>query len=562
MKLQSYLSLLLPLLAAKKAYSACRCLYGQSCWPSEAEFSTLASQISQPLLKPLPPAAACYPGTSPSGNCSDVLANTGNGQWRSDHPGALQNVNFESHLFHNGTVAACYLNVTLGIPCEQGSIPPVGVDARTASDVQAAVNFARTHNLRLAVKNTGHDYLGRSTARNGFMLWTHHLKDRTRIPAFIPQGAPSTATETFDAVTFGAGVQWHEAYDFVQQEGRFIVGGLSAGSSVGAAGGWIMGGGHSAFAPRHGLGVDNVLQFDIVLSDGSLVTTNAYQHSDLFWALRGGGGGTYGVVTATTYRTHAPFPLKWHVAQTVTTELMRLTPKLADAAWGGYTWISNQSLTLLYVAPDVSWADANATILPFAGFVANATGGANFEAFTVPFTSFYEWYKALYGNPVGQVGGRVEIASRLLPQAMTEQDPAKVAQVMLSIEGGVATNSVAGGAVSRVDPDSMGLNPSWRKAVAHIYASVSWQEGATGDVIRAAQSSLKKSAAILDTLTTDSGSYLNEGSMHEVDFKKAYFGSHYEKLKSIKDKYDPTTLFVVASGVGSDEWKEDLVCRR
>ena len=56
------------------------------------------------------------------------------------------------------------------------------------------------------------------------------------------------------AVTFGAGVQWHEAYDSANQQGRFIVGGLSSGASVGAAGGWVMGGGHSAFSPKFGLG--------------------------------------------------------------------------------------------------------------------------------------------------------------------------------------------------------------------------------------------------------------------------------------------------------------------
>lgn len=56
------------------------------------------------------------------------------------------------------------------------------------------------------------------------------------------------------AVTFGSGVQWHEAYTFVHQHGRSIVGGISLGGSVGSAGGWIMGGGHSALSPSLGLG--------------------------------------------------------------------------------------------------------------------------------------------------------------------------------------------------------------------------------------------------------------------------------------------------------------------
>jgi len=57
-----------------------------------------------------------------------------------------------------------------------------------------------------------------------------------------------------EAVTVGAGVQWHEAYTFVSQRGRVVVGGLSQGGTVGSAGGWVLGGGHSAIAPQFGLG--------------------------------------------------------------------------------------------------------------------------------------------------------------------------------------------------------------------------------------------------------------------------------------------------------------------
>lgn len=56
------------------------------------------------------------------------------------------------------------------------------------------------------------------------------------------------------ALTLGAGVQWHEAYDAAESHGRYLVGGVSRGGSVGAAGGWISGGGHSALSPRYGLG--------------------------------------------------------------------------------------------------------------------------------------------------------------------------------------------------------------------------------------------------------------------------------------------------------------------
>jgi hypothetical protein len=146
-----WLVLLVSLVVSKPA---CRCLYGEQCWPS-ADFATLASQVSRPLLHPSPPESACYPASNPSGNCTDVTTNTINGRWRADQPGSMQNTNFETFILKNGTIDACYLNVTLGFPCHQGSVPIVGVDARSVQDVQAAVNFASKHNLRLVVKNTG-----------------------------------------------------------------------------------------------------------------------------------------------------------------------------------------------------------------------------------------------------------------------------------------------------------------------------------------------------------------------------------------------------------------------
>ena len=176
---------------------ACRCLYGEQCWPNENEFAKLTSQLSRPVLHPLPPASACYPPSAPSGDCSTITANYTNGIWRSDQPGAMYHSNLETFISHNDTLSACYLDTTLGVPCGQGSIPPVGVDARSGSDVQAGVNFAKQHNLKLAVKTTGHDFLGRSTARGGFLIWTHNMKQTVYNPSFVPEGAPATIENTF-----------------------------------------------------------------------------------------------------------------------------------------------------------------------------------------------------------------------------------------------------------------------------------------------------------------------------------------------------------------------------
>ncbi|PPQ90234.1 hypothetical protein CVT25_012993 [Psilocybe cyanescens] len=557
----------------------CRCLYGQDCWPSKNAFASLSIQLTRPLLYPQPPASRCYVEAQPllqksafgTDNCSDIIHQYTNGTWRADEPGAMQNTNFETFLLSNGTIEACYLDVTLGSPCLQGSIPPVGVDARTVTDIQAAINFAKRSNLRLVVKNTGHDYLGRSAGRGGFMVWTHNLKDKTFNSSFIPDGAPSSERVTYDAVTFGSGVQWHEAYTFVHQHGRSIVGGISLGGSVGSAGGWIMGGGHSALSPSLGLGVDNVLQFTIVLANGTYITANAYQHSNLFWALRGGGGGTYGIVVSVTYQTHPSSPLTMSlmvanftsplVAQRVATEFVKLHAMVSDAGWGGYTSVSNTNFQMLFVKPNISSVeDANLKFRRFIEFARNATEGQVQNVYRT-YSTFLDWYDAIFTSQVGQVGSQVEITSRLLPRDLAVHDPAKAAKLMLSVNGGVITNSVAGGAVSHIDPSSTGLNPSWRRAIAEVYSIESWPEGSSEDTIIRARNRLKSKTDILDKLTTDSGAYLNEASLHERDFKKSFFGSHYARLKDIKEIYDPTSLFVVASGIGSDDWDGALECR-
>ena len=135
--------------------SQCRCLYGQPCWPSQSEFSLLQNQLSQPLIHPVPPASPCYPLSHPSVNCADARRNQFNGNWRSNQSGSMQSPNFETFVFDNGSISACYMNTTLGVPCGQGSVPNVGVDARSVGDIRVAVKFSVKNHLRLAVKNTG-----------------------------------------------------------------------------------------------------------------------------------------------------------------------------------------------------------------------------------------------------------------------------------------------------------------------------------------------------------------------------------------------------------------------
>ena len=150
--------LLIPLLTIALSLTSvsahnCRCTSRSGCWPSDSDFQILASKVSQPLIRPVPPATPCYDSTA--GNCTDAIAGWSNSVWRSDQPGAAEFTNYETYIFPNGTIQGCYLNTTLGIACQQGSVSVIGVDARTPEDIQEAIKFVGSYNLRLVIKNTG-----------------------------------------------------------------------------------------------------------------------------------------------------------------------------------------------------------------------------------------------------------------------------------------------------------------------------------------------------------------------------------------------------------------------
>ncbi|KAF9524364.1 hypothetical protein CPB83DRAFT_897992 [Crepidotus variabilis] len=400
------------------------------------------------------------------------------------------------------------------------------------------------------------------------MVWVHHMKNGTFSETFIPEGAPSNAS--FSTITIGGGAQWIDAYNLANQHGQLVVGGISEGGTVGAAGGWLAGGGHGVLSPRHG--VDNVLEFKVVIADGSLVTANAHENSDLFWALRGGGGATYAIVISVTYKTYPSFGLGLamfqanftspDVAQKLVAATVRSIRNFADAGWGGYLYILQSAVAGIWVAPNTSQSDTEAAFTPYASYLYNVTGGQGGALYNST-SSFYEWF---YGSFIltsgqagsSQVGGNVYIASRLLSREINPDDAAKA---ILSVPTTVGLNVVGGGAVNRIDPSSTGLNPSWRHALAEAYVTESWDDGSNVTVIQQAADNLKKSTDILEGVATDSGSYLNEGSLFERNFKNAFYGAHYSSLRAIKQKYDPNSLFVVPTGVASDEWDRDLTCR-
>ena len=172
------------------------------------------------------------------------------------------------------------------------------VAAESAADVAAAVRFAAAHDLRLVVKGAGHSYLGTSCAPDSLLIWTHKMNAIEVHGAFKPAG---TAAAGVPAISLGAGCIWLHAYQAASAAKRYVQGG---GCTTVGVGGLLLGGGFGSFSKRYGLAAASLIEAEIVTADGEVRTVNAAREPDLFWALKGGGGGTFGVVTRFTLATH------------------------------------------------------------------------------------------------------------------------------------------------------------------------------------------------------------------------------------------------------------------
>ena len=174
-----------------------------------------------------------------------------------------------------------------------------------------------------------------------------------------------------------------------------------------------------------------MIEFTIVTADGSHVIANAYTNQDLFWALRGGGGGTWGVVTSVTYKTHPSTPFFGAAlyvnstnpdsTQKLLTEIIRLTPSLVEQGYGGYGNGSTGGFQLTIVSPNVTMEQNNANFLPLFEF-AHSQPGLSIENVTNSYPDFWSFYEPLFANSDGGVGVPNERSSWLLPKDVVQTD--------------------------------------------------------------------------------------------------------------------------------------------
>mmetsp|Transcript_32637 Transcript_32637/g.75126 ORF Transcript_32637/g.75126 Transcript_32637/m.75126 type:complete len:585 (-) Transcript_32637:411-2165(-) len=255
------------------------------CWPTDAELNDLDTQIRGKVMS-VPADGSTYGVCFDQGDDAFKLTEAGNGL---------------CYQYHDCRYQFCR--------AESGEndlqLPGVIVQPFDADDASKALKFASDHNMAVTIKTSGHSFMGSSTGKDTLQIVTTELdeNDETKLlPANSWSNSCPSTGPVKHVLRAGGGSFWKQGY-LAAGFGVNVVGGGAL--SVSVAGGWLQGGGLSAMTPTHGLGVDNVLAFDVVLADGSLVVADECSHPDLFWALRGGGGGTFGVVTKIHYRAHS-----------------------------------------------------------------------------------------------------------------------------------------------------------------------------------------------------------------------------------------------------------------
>lgn len=203
--------------------------------------------------------------------------------------------------------------------------PALFARCTTAADVMGAVDFAREQDLDLAVHGGGHNGAGLSLVDGGLVLDVSPMKGIRVSPGE-------------NTVRVQGGCTWGEVDQATHAFGLAVPSGII--STTGVAG-LTLGGGHGYLSRKYGLTVDNLLEADVVLADGSLVTASPDENQDLFWALRGGGG-NFGVVTSFLFQAHPVHtvyggPIIWPIDQAE--EILRwYRDYMQDAPQDMYGW--------------------------------------------------------------------------------------------------------------------------------------------------------------------------------------------------------------------------------
>ncbi|KAK2759779.1 hypothetical protein FQN54_002513 [Arachnomyces sp. PD_36] len=550
--------------------SACKPLPHEPGWPSRETWNALNASVAGQLVAPEPAGAVCHPEEDVYNNtlCNDIQEQWGNPSWHASSPWSV---------YYNDDT--CIPDRSQ--PCSEAGYPAYVIVAERAEDVQEAVKFASRTGVRLVVKATGHDFLGRSSGAGSLSVWTHLLRGieiRREDPQAIKYGGVA-------AVKIAAGMQWGEVYSEAAMHNLTVVGGSDPFVGVG---GLVAAGGHSPVSAHYGFPADHVLELEVVTADGEHRIINEDSDSDLFWAMRGGGGSTFAVILSMTVKAFPQLPfVKWNFQLNTTANsdtFWYLTayfhsqlPYIQEAGGMGYYYIlsnvsslqgqpSNPSadgqLLGTFLFPQHTANEVHQAMNPVLEDIKNSDWSTDpIQGGGIPeeYPSYMAEWSQLDPDAAG-ISGR--LGSWLLDEDGLATDLTTLRKQLQTAADGLPLlgHLVSGPAVRDVQIPGGGnaILPAWRNAYTHVVASRGWPSNNAQAKSLATQQLRETSVPALKALSPNSGAYLNEADPTNPEWKNDYFGENYPRLLEIKRKWDPKGVFWCKPCVGHDDGWEVL----
>jgi FAD/FMN-containing dehydrogenase len=442
-------------------------------------------------------------------------------------------------------------------PRFDGASPPAAIArCRTAQDVASCIRFATESGSTLAMRAGGHSYGGWSSC-SGLVV------------DVAPMSAVSIDTAAATA-RVGAGATLVDLYAALAAKGVAIAGGSCP--TVGITG-LLLGGGVGVLSRQFGLTCDALRAATVVTADGHVRTVDPNRDPNLFWALRGGGGGSFGAVTDLTLAVRPSpvvqrFHLEWEFthAEAVLAAWQRWVSRTQWQLWSTCKLLAEPRRDKLNVTVSGTWVGAAGALQSVLDPLLNAVGApttANLRA-SLDYASAMLIEAGCSGQTPdqcreGALGPALRRPFAATSAILSSPLPAKailtaVAQVRLAmslpglVEGGVSFDAL-GGAVGAIPAaDSAFVH---RGALASIQYTATWS-GASGSAAVADPAPFDRyvrgeRAALL--AWTGNGAYVNYADPSIADYTSAYWGANYPRLQSVKKQYDPSNLFTFSQSV-------------
>ncbi|KAH7069699.1 hypothetical protein BKA63DRAFT_87927 [Paraphoma chrysanthemicola] len=573
----------------------CKCDPRSKCWPSDTEWASLNKTLGGALIRGVPPGSVCYPDQHNynAEACAFVASQWFNSTWHATDP-----VSIDYPIWTNNSCNPIWPNGTsiTGDPaagirgCSLGAYPAFVVKATTPKQIGAALKWAGENNVRVIVKSTGHSYPGRSIGYGSLSIWTHHFRGIEYIEKFKPTSCP--VDKPLQAARVAAGHTGIEVQAEMAKHNAIIVTGSNP--DVGIVG-WVTGGGHGPLSTTYGMGADNLLEATVVTPEGRVLTANPCQNTEIFFALRGGGGGTYGVVTEVVFRAFPTPKTTAHTFQMVSISANASAEyyaflgfihvemkRLKEGGMQGYYFIAGPpiapSLGFLWYFHlyDKPAGTVEKLMAPVEAYLKARPHLFAYEQNITHADAYYDEFQYTTNELVAQggsaFGSRLLSADSLSNANLTAKVLAEIGPTAdASKPNAPVTNPlllghlIASPNTPSYYPNVISMNPAWRNTLASFLVVSMWPDGVPQSLIDAVYQDLTNNKiAALRKLSPNTGAYFNEADSYEPDWQQSFFGKNYQRLLGIKRKYDPKNVLWCRRCVGSEaliEQKDGRLCK-